>query len=223
MPYLKNNIGPAEGAWLGVSVDTNKRIIYLTSEINDVTTDTLIGSLLLMDDKTNPITLVINSEGGAVYNALAIYDAMKHLCGTVIRTVGIGKVMSAATLLLAAGDPGHRYVTPNCRLMLHMISSGSHGALEDLEKDMGETKRLSKAFQKALRKCSSDEAAEMVNLRDNYFSPQQAIKLGIVDDVATKPIVWTPYPTLNKEELKELVGTMINEEFFLDDGEGEED
>lgn len=210
MPYkIKANHG--NDSWTGVTTDISKRIIYLSSQICPMTADAVISSILCLDDQTNPINLVINSEGGDVYSAIAIYDTIKHLSSTVVRTFGIGKVMSGAVLLLAAGAPGHRYVTPNCRLMLHMVSTGTEGPIEDIHVDLKEAQALNKTFVKLTVKNSSVEAGELWNNRDKFLGAKEAVRLGLADHISKTPIswLWNEFTSKTEEQLADNVAQLI--------------
>jgi len=104
-----------------------------------------------------------------------------------IKTVGVGKVMSAAVLILAAGTKGKRYIGKNCRLMLHGVHSGAIGKIDQLEQNIKETKNASKLFINSLKEetlMSKKQIKEMLKEPlDQYLKPEQAIELGIADQV----------------------------------------
>ena len=130
-----------------------------------------------------PMDFLVSTEGGSVQDMFAVYDCMRDIkkdCD--IRTFGIGKVMSAGVLLLAAGTKGSRRVGKNCRLMLHAPSGGQFGSLKELEVDIREVKCV-----KALAQESNLSERKIRGIfrkkTDTYFDADQAVEWGIADEV----------------------------------------
>ena len=135
-----------------------------------------------------PVDFYISTWGGSVVDMFAVYDVMKmiqHECD--IRTFGFGKVMSAGVVLLAAGTKGQRFVGSNCRLMIHGVSSGQQGNLDELKNELEEAKWAQKQYIKALAKdskMSQKQIRELFSQNKNiYFNAEQAIEYGIADYV----------------------------------------
>jgi len=161
------------------------RIIYLGSNINRESTNSIIMQLLWLNtnDPKKPIDLFINSRGGDVNNGLAIKDIIYTL-KCKVNTIGTGECSSMAAYLLAAGT-GERKTTKNCRIMIHSVSSGTIGKIQDMEIDYKEAKYIHEKIlldiaQFTKGKSSVKVLRNKIN-RDYYMTPDEAIKLGLID------------------------------------------
>src|SRR5581483_9125823 len=105
------------------------RVIFLGDEINQHTANLIVAQMLFLEneDANRDITLYLNSPGGSVYDAFAIYDTMKYVKSD-IQTVGIGVQASAAAFLLSSGTKGKRMLLPNTTVMIHQPSSAAQRA-----------------------------------------------------------------------------------------------
>jgi len=110
------------------------RIVFLTGPIDDEVANTVIAQLLFLayDDPSKDIKLYINSPGGSVSAALAIYDTMQFIQPDVSTTC-IGMAASAAALILACGEKGKRFSLPNSEILLHQVMSAAEGQATDIE------------------------------------------------------------------------------------------
>lgn len=140
------------------------------------------------ESEIDPIDFIISTEGGNVQDMFSVYDCMRDIkkeCD--IQTYGVGKVMSAGVLLLAGGTKGKRRIGKHCRLMLHAVSGGHFGSLNDLEVDIGEVRWYQTQFIRALAKetnLSQKKVREIFYSKtDTYFDARQALEWGIVDEV----------------------------------------
>ena len=135
-----------------------------------------------------PFTFNISTYGGSAVEMFAIYATMRmsrQECE--IHTFGLGKVMSAGVLLLAAGTKGKRKIGKNCRVMLHSVIGGSHGSIHNLENEMEEIRFL----QEQHIKCLIEETDmtkrylnKLLNRKMNvYLTAEEAVELGIADEV----------------------------------------
>jgi len=132
------------------------------------------------------VEMLISSRGGSVWEMFAIYDLVRDMredCDVV--TKGLGKVMSAAVLLLAAGAKGQRKIGKNCRIMLHSVSGDASGHKADMENEVEETKRMQGMYVAALAE-ESKMTVKQINAIlekkvDVYFDAETAIKYGIAD------------------------------------------
>jgi len=135
-----------------------------------------------------PFEFIVSSYGGSAVDMFAIYDTMRLIKEDCeIHTIGLGKVMSAAVLLLAAGTKGNRKVGANCRLMIHGVISGQQGHLDDLENEMEESKWMQKQYIKALAAESNMTEKYIRNLMKRrlnvYIDAKEAVELGIADSI----------------------------------------
>jgi ATP-dependent Clp protease protease subunit len=133
-----------------------------------------------------PIEFLLSTPGGSADDMFALYDIMrvvKEKCPIV--TFGIGKVMSAGVLLLAAGTKGKRKIGKNCRVMIHSVIGGNVGPLHNLENEMNEIRYIQNAYLKALAdetNMTYQQLRRMINRKVNvYLSAEEAVKLGIAD------------------------------------------
>jgi ATP-dependent Clp protease protease subunit len=166
----------------------NDRILYLSGDVTENTISQVIAGILSMagHDRVKPITLVISTYGGSVDEMFSLYDILKYV-PCPVRTVGIGKVMSAGVLLLSAGEKGKRLIGSNARLMLHSISAGITGNVFDIINQSTECLRQQELMVKLL--CKETKMKKFIlermmkNGHDCYVTPGDAVKLGIVDKI----------------------------------------
>jgi len=133
-----------------------------------------------------PIEFMINTPGGNADDMFALYDYMRvkrEVCE--IHTFGLGKVMSAGVLVLAAGTKGKRKIGKNCRVMIHSVIGGSAGSFHNLENEMEEIRYIQESYLKALSaetNMSYNQLRKMIDKKVNvYLSAEEAVKLGIAD------------------------------------------
>ena len=163
-----------------------ERIIFLTGPIDDNIASLVCAQLLFLESE-NPkkeISFYINSPGGIVWSGLAVYDTMQYISSKIM-TICIGQAASAASLLLTAGEKEMRFSLPNSRIMIHQPSGGYQGQVTDLEIQTNEIiktkKRLNQIYAKHTGK--NIKEVELIMERDKYFSPEEAIKFGLIDKI----------------------------------------
>ena len=163
-----------------------ERIIFLTGPIDDNIASLVCAQLLFLESE-NPkkeISFYINSPGGIVWSGLAIYDTMQYISSKIM-TICIGQAASAGSLLLTAGEKGMRFSLPNSRIMVHQPSGGYQGQVTDIEIQTNEIiktkKRMNEIYSKHTGK-KINEISEIME-RDKYFSPDEAIKFGLIDKI----------------------------------------
>ena len=163
-----------------------ERIIFLTGPIDDNIASLVCAQLLFLESE-NPkkeISFYINSPGGIVWSGLAVYDTMQYISSKIM-TICIGQAASAGSLLLAAGEKDMRFSLPNSRIMIHQPSGGYQGQVTDLEIQTNEIiktkKRLNQIYAKHTGK--NIKEVELIMERDKYFSPEEAIKFGLIDKI----------------------------------------
>ena len=136
--------------------------------------------------KYDPITFYISTYGGSATDMFGVYDMIRHTRQDCeVLTIGMGKVMSAGVLLLASGTKGKRQIGANCRIMIHGVTSGQHGNLQDLENEMEEAKLTQKQYVRALAKETNMTEKYIKKLMDKkiniYLNAEEAVDLGIAD------------------------------------------
>jgi ATP-dependent Clp endopeptidase proteolytic subunit ClpP len=133
-----------------------------------------------------PIDFYVSTYGGSATEMFAIYDAMRSIRDlTPVRTHGLGKVMSAGVLLLAAGTKGTRRIGRYCRVMIHGVVAGTQGFIADVENEFAETKNTQKMYIKALSEETNMEEKYIKKLmskkKNVYLNADEAVNLGIAD------------------------------------------
>jgi len=130
--------------------------------------------------------MLISSRGGSVWEMFAIYDIIRTMRGQCeVVTKGMGKVMSAAVLLLAAGAKGKRMIGRNCRVMIHSVSGDHAGSMAELKIELKEAEKMQDMYIDALTEESDMTKVQIKKLiqknTDVYFSAEEAVKYGIAD------------------------------------------
>jgi ATP-dependent Clp protease, protease subunit len=162
------------------------RIIFIGSPIDDEVANAIIAQLLFLEsaNQKEDIKMYINSPGGSVSAALAIYDTMQYV-KPEIQTICIGMAASAAALLLSAGKKGKRMVLPNSEVMIHQVLGGASGQATDIDIHARHILKTRDRLNKILAKHTGQKLAkiEKDTERDYFMSAEEAVKYGIVDKV----------------------------------------
>jgi ATP-dependent Clp protease protease subunit len=190
VPTVIENEGRYERAYDIYSRLLKDRIIFLGQDVNQTTANLIVAQLLFLQaqDVKKDIFLYINSPGGSVYDALAIYDTMQYVTNDV-QTVGIGVQASAAAFLLSSGKKGKRFLLPNATVMIHQPSSGTRGKVTDMEIDLRESLRI-KRHMNEIMAANTGQKVEKIKEdmeRDYWMPATEAKKYGLVDDVISSP------------------------------------
>ena len=162
------------------------RIVFLGSAIDDQVANLVVGQLLHLDAEQpdRPISLYINSPGGEMTGFFAIADTMQFVSAPV-STICVGQAASAAAVLLAAGEPGHRYALPNSRVLLHQPHGGAQGQSVDIEIQVREMVEMRERMVEMLVAATGQDAARITADLDRDFilRGQQAVDYGVIDQV----------------------------------------
>lgn len=190
VPTVIEQEGRVERAYDIYSRLLKDRVIFLGDEINQHTANLVVAQILFLEneDSNKDITLYLNSPGGSVYDALAIYDTMQYVKSD-IQTVGIGVQASAAAFLLSSGTKGKRLLLPNATVMIHQPSSVSQRAkISDLEIDLKEGIRLKRLLNDILAKNTGQPLSRVEKDvdRDYWMTSKEAKDYGLVDKVIAK-------------------------------------
>ena len=189
IPTVIENEGRYERAYDIYSRLLKDRIIFLGSDVNEASANTIVAQLLFCRRRTPKRHLLyINSPGGSVYDALAIYDTMQYVTND-IQTVGIGVQASAAAFCFSSGTKGKRFALPNATVMIHQPSSGTRGKVTDQQIDLEESLRIKKLLEEIMARNTGQRPAKIHDdmERDKWLTAQQAKEYGIVDDVISTP------------------------------------
>ena len=163
----------------------NDRIIFISGEINDTLSNSVVAELLYLDSISHEdIYLYINSPGGSVTAGLAIYDTMNYIESDV-STICFGIAASMAAVILSSGTKKKRFILPNADIMIHQVLGKSEGQASDIEISTKRILNLKKRLNRILSKNTNKniKTIEKDTDRDNYLSAQEAIEYGLVDKI----------------------------------------
>lgn len=165
------------------------RIIFLGTEINDYTANTLQAQLLYLDsvDSGKDISIYINSPGGSVYAGLGIYDTMQFINSNVA-TICTGIAASMAAVLLVAGTEGKRSGLTHSRVMIHQPMGGTNGQASDIEITAREIQKLKKELYTIIAEHSHTDYDKVWadSDRDYWMTAQEAKEYGMIDEVLSR-------------------------------------
>lgn len=162
----------------------------ITGDIDDESIDKAIRWLLyenLTGENTGKtLTLYINSTGGSLTDAFALIDVMRN-SPFVVRTIGIGNVMSAAFMIFAAGDKGHRFISKNTSSMCHQFTDSVDSKYHDIKAAMKESEYLNERMIKVLLETTGLPRAKikskLLGPSDIYLSAEEMIEFGVADHI----------------------------------------
>lgn len=186
VPFVIETTHRGERAYDLYSRLLKDRIILLGTPINDDVANLIVAQLLFLEseDPDKGINLYINSPGGSVTAALAMYDTMQYV-KCPVSTICVGQAASAGALLLLAGSKGKRYALPNSRIMIHQPLGGAQGQATDIEIQAKEILRL-RAYLNGLFVKHTGHTIERIEKdteRDYFMSSEEAKDYGIIDRV----------------------------------------
>jgi len=186
IPTVIETDGRVERAFDIYSRLLKDRIVFLGDAVDHHTANVIVAQLLFLqnEDPEKDIHFYINSPGGSVYDALAIYDTMQHIKPDVA-TYGIGVQASAAAFLLSSGTKGKRSLLEHATVMIHQPSSGTRGKVTDQEIDLRESLRVKKLLEQIMAKNTGQKPAKIHEdmERDKWLTSDEAKAYGIVDNV----------------------------------------
>ncbi len=183
------------------------RIIFLGTQIDDYTANTLQAQLLFLDsvDPGKDISIYINSPGGSVYAGLGIYDTMQYISSPV-STLCTGMAASMAAVLLVAGTEGKRSALPHSRVMIHQPMGGAQGQASDIEITAREIQKLKKELYTIIAEHSHTEFDKVWadSDRDYWMTAQEAKEYGMIDEVL-----------IRNKSIQENKETALNDETII--------
>ena len=172
-----------------------KRIVFLGTPVSDEVANLVIAQLLYLqsEDSKTPINMYINSPGGSVTAGMAIHDTMRHISAPVSTTC-VGLAASMGAILLSAGTKGMRRALPHAKIMIHQPWGGYQGQASDIAIQAEEIIKTKKSLNTLLAEYTGrkQEEIEIDTDRDKYFSAEEAVKYGIIDEVAMEPVATAP-------------------------------
>jgi ATP-dependent Clp protease protease subunit len=165
------------------------RIIFLGTEIDDYTANTLQAQLLYLDsaDPGKDISIYINSPGGSVYAGLGIYDTMQFI-NSPVATICTGMAASMAAVLLVAGNDGRRSALKHSRVMIHQPMGGAKGQASDIEITAREIQKLKQELYTIIADHSHTPYDKVWadSDRDYWMTSQEALEYGMIDQILEK-------------------------------------
>ncbi len=186
IPMVIEQTGRAERAYDIYSLLLKERIIFLGTAIDDNIANLIVAQLLYLDREApdKDIAMYIHSPGGVITAGLAIYDTMK-LIRPDVSTICVGMAASMATVLLAAGTKGIRYVLPHATVHMHQPLGGVQGQAVDMEIQAREILRLRKMLNHIISECTGQDEERIIRDTDRnfYMDAAQAVEYGIVDEI----------------------------------------
>ncbi|KAI8655189.1 ATP-dependent Clp protease proteolytic subunit [Fusarium keratoplasticum] len=196
MPYIEESSAAGRKTWDIFSKLLQERIICLNGEINDYMSASIVSQLLWLESDTpdKPITMYINSPGGSVTSGMAIYDTMSYIKSPV-STVCVGGAASMAAILLAGGEAGKRFSLPHSSIMIHQPLGGTRGQASDILIYANQIQKIREQSNQIMQyhlnkakghdKYTIEEINDLME-RDKYLSPDEALELGVIDEILTK-------------------------------------
>ena len=189
IPMVVEQTNKGERAYDIYSRLLKERIVFLVGPVNDNVASLVTAQLLFLESE-NPkkqINFYINSPGGLVTSGLGIYDTMQYI-NSPVSTLCIGQASSMGSFLLAAGEKGKRFSLPNSRIMVHQPSAGYQGQATDIQIHAKEILSLKDRLNKIYAKHTGKSIGEISSAleRDNFMTPDEAKKFGLIDSVVDK-------------------------------------
>ena len=189
IPMVVEQSSKGERAYDIYSRLLKERIVFLVGPVN-YNVASLVTAQLLFLESENPnkeISFYINSPGGLVTSGLGIYDTMQYI-NSPVSTLCIGQASSMGSFLLSAGEKGKRYSLPNSRIMVHQPSAGFQGQATDIQIHAKEIQSLKNRLNLIYSKHTGKSVEEISKAleRDNFMTPEDAKKFGLIDSVVEK-------------------------------------
>lgn len=186
IPFVIERTGGRERQYDIYSRLLEDRIIFIGTEITDGLANSIIAQLLFLqkENRSQDISVFINSPGGSVTAGLAVYDTMQYVqCD--IATYCIGQAASMGAVLLAAGATGKRFCLPNTRVMIHQPWGGAQGTASDISIQAAEIGRMKETLAGILANACDKTVKEVLkdSDRDFFMSAQEAKDYGLIDEI----------------------------------------
>lgn len=191
IPYVVEQTGRGERSYDIFSRLLKDRIIMLSGEVNDVTANLVVAQLLFLEseDPDKDIYLYINSPGGSITSGMAIYDTMQYI-NCDVSTICIGMAASMGAFLLSSGAKGKRFALPNSEIMIHQPLGGFQGQATDIDIHAKRILKIKETLTRAMAESTNGKVdyETMVQMceRDNFMSADEALNIGLIDEVIVK-------------------------------------
>ena len=163
------------------------RIIWLAGPVNDRMSTVVQAQLMFLDNlETKDITLHVDSPGGSVKSGLSIVDVMDYVSSDIV-TINTGMAASMGSILLGSGTKGKRYSLRFSRVMLHQVSSGAEGNIQDIRISLQEAEKYNELLFGLLGKYTDKDPKQVMEdaSRDKWLNAEEAKAYGIIDNIIT--------------------------------------
>lgn len=189
MPYVIKQTSKGERQYDIFSRLLEERIIFIADEITDDLSSIVMAQLLLLEseDPKKDIMLYINSPGGSISAGMAIYDTMKYIkCD--VQTICMGMAASMGAFLLAGGTKGKRFALPHSEILIHQPLGGAQGQATEIEIAANHIIKIKKRMNDMLSEFTGQDYETIAKAtdRDNWMTPEEALKFGLIDKVIDK-------------------------------------
>ena len=192
IPYVVEQTSKGERSYDIFSRLLKDRIIFLSEDVNQASASTVVAQLLFLEseDPDKEIHLYINSPGGSITAGMAIVDTINYI-KCPVSTICIGLAASMGAVLLACGEKGKRYATPNSEILIHqpLIGGGGlSGQTTEIKIHADHMVRTRDKLNKLLSEKTGQslETIEKDTERDNYMTAEEALKYGLIDGILDK-------------------------------------
>ena len=194
VPYVIEQTGKGERSYDIFSRLLKDRIIFLGEDVNPTTSSLIIAQLLFLEseDPDKEISLYINSPGGSITDGMGIVDTMNYI-KCPVSTICVGLAASFGAVLLANGEKGRRFATPNSEILIHQPLIGGQGGgisgqATEIKIHADHMIRTREKLNKLLsdRTGQSIETIERDTERDHYMTAEEALKYGLIDGIMDK-------------------------------------
>ena len=192
VPYVVEQTSKGERSYDIFSRLLKDRIIFLGEDVNSASAGLVIAQLLFLEseDPEKEIYLYINSPGGSITDGMGIVDTMNYI-SCPVSTICVGMAASMGAVLLASGEKGKRFATPNSEILIHQPVIGGGGLSGQTTEIKIHADHMVKTREK-LNKLLSDRTGQSLETiqrdteRDNYMTAEEALKYGLIDGIMDK-------------------------------------
>ena len=196
VPYVVEQTSKGERSYDIFSRLLKDRIIFLAEDVNPTSASLVVAQMLFLEseDPDREISLYINSPGGSITDGMAIVDTMNYI-KCPVSTICVGLAASFGAVLLANGEKGKRFATPNSEILIHQPLIGGQGGgisgqATEIKIHADHMIRTREKLNKLLSEKTgqSIETIERDTERDHYMTAQEALEYGLIDGIMDKRI-----------------------------------
>lgn len=191
VPYVIEQTSKGERSYDIFSRLLKDRIIFLSEDVNSASASLVVAQLLFLEseDPDKEISLYINSPGGSITDGMAIVDTINYI-KCPVSTICVGMAASMGAVLLASGEKGKRFATPNAEILIHqpLISGGLSGQTTEIKIHADHMVKTREKLNRLLSERTGQnlETIERDTERDNYMTAQEALEYGLIDGILDK-------------------------------------